>query len=189
MLEIDRKPDILYSNGGKLLIGLISDTHIAFPHEKLPPQIGDALRGVDLILHAGDIWIPSVLDELEVVAPVKAAWGDDDMPADLGNDRRMMDGYCLLLEDVSLWLTHVKPRYALLDPDKESYQALPVGPKDPPRVVVYGHTHFAKIEHYNGTLLVNPGSATVPNYVPKLGTVAILTINSGEVEACLVPLA
>ena len=189
MLEIDRKPDILYSNGGKLLIGLISDTHIAFPHEKLPPQIGDALRGVDLILHAGDIWIPSVLDELEVVAPVKAAWGDDDMPADLGNDRRMMDGYYLLLEGVTLWLTHVKPRYALLDPDKELYQALPVGPKDPPRVVVYGHTHFAKIEHYNGTLLVNPGSATVPNYVPKLGTVAILTISSGEVEACLVPLA
>jgi len=172
-----------------LLIGLISDTHIAFPSEKIPySEIKDAFHGVDLILHAGDIWIPSVLDELESIAPVMAAWGDDDMPADLGDDRRMMKEYSLLLERVTLWLTHVKPRYALLDPDKDLYNARPVGPKEPPRVVVFGHTHFAKIEHYNSTLLVNPGSATVPNYVPKLGTVALLTINSGEVAARIVSL-
>jgi len=187
-LVIDRETNIIYSNGGKLLIGLISDTHIAFPNEKLPPQIKDAFPGVDLILHAGDIWIPSVLDELESIAPVMAAWGDDDMPADLGGDSRMLKGYSLILEGVTLWITHVKPRFALLDPDKELYNAQPVGPKEPPGVVVYGHTHFAKIEHYDGTLLVNPGSATVPNYVPKLGTVALLTIESGEAEARLVPL-
>jgi len=41
-----------------LLIGLLSDTHIALPSEALPPQVKGAFSGVDLILHAGDIWIP-----------------------------------------------------------------------------------------------------------------------------------
>ena len=73
-----------------MLIGLLSDTHIAFPSQPLPPQVLEAFRGVDLILHMGDVWIPSVLDELESIAPVIAAWGDDDMEADLGGDSRMM---------------------------------------------------------------------------------------------------
>jgi len=143
-----------------------------------------------LILHAGDIWIPSVLDELESIAPVMAAWGDDDMKADMGGDSRMMKGHVLSLGGVTLWLTHVKPRYALLNPKEELYSvgSNPGDLEDPPDVVVFGHTHFAKIERYKDALLVNPGSPTVPNYVPKLGTVALLTINSGEVEARIVPL-
>ncbi|MBA7495159.1 hypothetical protein ES702_05738 [subsurface metagenome] len=179
---VDREADTLYSDDRALLIGLLSDTHIAFPDEKIPPQIQDAFSGVDLILHAGDIWIPSVLDELESIAPVMAAWGDDDMEADLGGDNRMMKGHTLLLDGVTLWLVHVKPRYTLIKPKEELYSSSP-GPEDPPDVVVFGHTHFATIEHYQGILLVNPGSATWPNYVPKLGTVALLTISSGKVEA------
>lgn len=173
-----------------MIIGLLSDTHIAFPNEIIPPQIEGAFRGVDLILHAGDIWIPSVLDELESIAPVMSAWGDDDMEADLGGDKRMMTGRSLVLEGVTLWVLHVKPRYGLISPKKDSILSRPSAeePEDPPDVVVFGHSHFAIIEHYGDVLLVNPGSSTVPNYVPKLGTVALLTINSGEVEARLVQL-
>ncbi len=187
---VDREADIVYSNGRTLLIGLLSDTHIAFPSETLPSQIRGAFTGVDLILHAGDIWIPSVLDELETIAPVMAAWGDDDMPADVGSDSRMMKGHSLLFDGVTLWLAHIKPRYGLLYPKEERYypKLNSEDPEDPPDVVVFGHTHFATIEHYKDVLLVNPGSPTVPNYVPKLGTVALLTINSGEVEARIVPL-
>ncbi len=187
---VDREADIVYSSSGTLLIGLLSDTHIAFPGETLPPQIKDTFSNVDLILHAGDIWIPSVLDELESIAPVMAAWGDDDMEADLGGDSRMMKGHTLLLDGATLWLTHVKPRYGLINPKERLYSSrpAPADPEDPPDVVVFGHTHFATIEHYKDVLLVNPGSATAPNYVPKLGTVALLTINSGEVEARIVPL-
>lgn len=173
-----------------MLIGLLSDTHIAFPSETLPHQIKGAFNGVDLILHAGDIWIPSVLDELESIAPVMAAWGDDDMEADLGGDNRMVKGQAMLIEGVTLWLTHVKPRYALLNPKEEPYpsRSSPEEPEDPPDVVVFGHTHFATIEHYKGVLLVNPGSPTMPNYLPKLGTVALLTLSSGEVEVRMVQL-
>ena len=173
-----------------MLIGLLSDTHIGSPNKTLPPQIKGAFSNVDLILHAGDIWIPSVLDELESIAPVMAAWGDDDMGSDLGGDSRMMDEPTLQLDGVTLWLTHLKPRYGLINPQEELYSSRPSGedPEDPPDVVVFGHTHFATIEHYKDVLLVNPGSPTVPNYVPKLGTVALLTISSGEVEARIVQL-
>ena len=167
-----------------MLIGLISDTHIAFPYQILPHQVADAFRGVDLILHAGDIWIPSVLDELEVVAPVKAAWGDDDMEADLGDDTRMMKEDTLFLDGVTLRMTHVKPSYSLITPKEESSSST----EDHPDVIVFGHTHFATIEHYKGVLLVNPGSATVPSYLPKLGNVALLSINSGKVTARILQL-
>jgi len=181
---------IRYSIGGKLLIGLISDTHIAVPSKTLPPQIKKAFRGVDLILHAGDIWISSALDELESIAPVIAAWGDDDMEVDLGNDKRMLTGHTLHLDGITLWLAHIKPRYGLISPQDEWYSSWPKNeePKDPPQVVVYGHTHFAKIEDYKGVLFVNPGSATLPSYVPKLGTVALLNISSGRAEARILPL-
>ena len=170
-----------------MLIGLISDTHIAYPNEKLHPQIIDAFKGVDLILHAGDIWIPSVLDELETAAPIMSAWGDDDLKMDLGDDSRMMKDRTLYLEGVTLWVTHEKPRYGLLNPKEEADTGVR-DREDPPDVVVFGHTHFANIEQYKNVLLVNPGSATVPNYVPKLGTVAYLTLNSGKAEARIVQL-
>jgi len=173
-----------------LLIGLLSDTHIAFPYESLPPQVKSAFSGVDLILHAGDIWIPSVLDELESIAPVKAAWGDDDMDADLGGDARMMDGHTLQFDGINLWLTHIKPSYGRISPQDQSYpfKLKPKEPVDTPDIVVFGHTHFANIENYKDVLLVNPGSVTFPNYIPKLGTVALLTIDPGNIDVRLVPL-
>jgi len=59
-------------------IGLVSDTHIPKSTHVLPPQVKEAFKDVDLIFHAGDIYVVSVLDELEHLAPVLAAEGDDD---------------------------------------------------------------------------------------------------------------
>jgi len=179
-----------------MLIGLLSDTHIAWPEQKLPPQVLDAFKGVDLILHAGDIWVSSVLDELESVAPVLAAQGDDDMEADIGNDSRVIRMLTLEYEGLSIWVKHVKPSYGFINPaaNSSSYTALFNRQKlaeengDPPDVVVFGHSHFAEIENYKGTLLVNPGSPTMPSYLPKLGTVGFLKINEGTAEANIVQL-
>ena len=173
-----------------MLIGLVSDTHINYATQRLPDQIKDVFRGVDLILHAGDIWVPSVLDELESIAPVKAAWGDDDLEEDLGGDSRMMEGRSVVLDGITLWLTHAKPRYGLIDPQEWSYFSRP-GPQhveDSPDVVVFGHTHVSSMEYYKDILFVNPGSPTFPKYETRLGTVALLTVNSGEVEARIVQL-
>ena len=173
-----------------MLIGLLSDTHIASPNQKLPPQIKEAFRGVDLILHAGDIWIPSVLDELETIAPVVAAWGDDDVTLDFNDDRRMLKGHALSFDGVNLWLMHVRPHYALMYPKNGSSLSrfIVEDDEETPDVVVFGHTHHETIERYKDVLLVNPGSATFPNYVPKPGTVGLLTIRSGAAEARIVPL-
>jgi putative phosphoesterase len=175
-----------------MLIGLLSDTHIAWPEQTLPEQIMDVFQGVDLILHAGDIWIPWVLDQLEKVAPVLAARGDDDLESDIGDDKRLAKRQVLTVEGLTIWAQHIKPRYSLLRPPEQSYSSLfsqqVQEPEDPPDVVVFGHTHFAEIEDYKGVLLVNPGSPTLPTYIPKLGTVGLLTVESGKAEARLVQL-
>jgi len=183
-----------------MLIGLISDTHIDLPSKTLPPQLRDVFKGVDLILHAGDIWIPSVLDELETIAPVKAAWGDDDLEEELGGDSRMMNGHALSFDGVTLWLIHKKPRYGLVTLEGELHHRpkpgteIPKEPEDPeeheppPDIVVFGHTHQAAIERYKGVMLVNPGSVTLPHFILQLGTVGLLTLDSGEMEARIVQL-
>ena len=48
-----------------MLVGLLSDTHIPDHAKKLPDQLKEVFRGVDMILHGGDIFAVSVLDELE----------------------------------------------------------------------------------------------------------------------------
>ncbi len=176
-----------------MLVGLISDTHIDRATKTLPPQIKDAFRGVELILHAGDIWVPSVLDELSSIAPVKAAWGDDDMEDDLGGDSRMMEGYTIHVNGTTIWLTHEKPRYRFISSDGALYSPTPSldNPEkleDPPDVLVFGHTHQAAIERYQGVLMVNPGSPTMPDYVPVLGSVALLMLDAGKVDVRIVHL-
>ena len=179
-----------------MLIGLLSDTHIASADQALPPQVKEAFQGVDLILHLGDVWIPAILDELEEVAPVLVARGDDDMDEDFGNDSRMEGRQVLHFDGVTVWAMHVKPRYgAIVHPkDTNSYHALfnrdrlHEAAEELPDVVVFGHSHFAEIENYKGVLLVNPGSPTMPNYIPKLGTVGFLTIEDSRAEARLLQL-
>lgn len=181
-----------------MLIGLLSDTHIAFRSQVLPTQVKRAFDGVDLILHMGDVWIPDILDELETVAPVLAARGDDDMDEDFGGDSRMEKRQVLRFDGITLWAMHIKPRYGLIVPDdrlnsyggilRKSPYLAEQETEDRPDVVAFGHSHFAEIENYKGVLLVNPGSPTMPSYIPKLGTVGLLSVNDGNAEARLVQL-
>ena len=59
-------------------IGLISDTHIPEACEHLPAPVFAAFAGVDLVMHAGDVYVNRVLDELAQIAPVIAALGNGD---------------------------------------------------------------------------------------------------------------
>ena len=63
-------------------IGLISDTHMPGGATEIPSQVFDVFKGVDLIVHAGNIYTVSILDDLEAIAPVKAAGSlDRDKPS------------------------------------------------------------------------------------------------------------
>jgi putative phosphoesterase len=164
-----------------MLIGLISDTHIPEIAQALPKQVREVFNGVDLILHAGDIFVDSVLEELATIAPVLAARGDDDYPI---RDKRMDEVQNLTLEGLNVYVIHSSQYFArdlIEHPEKHNLEKAP-------DVVVFGHTHRDVVQKVGRSLLVNPGSATFPYYQLRLGTVALLTIKSGKAEARIVPL-
>jgi putative phosphoesterase len=177
-------------------IGLISDTHIPYDAKSLPIQVEEIFRGVDVILHAGDIYSSAVLDELGEIALVLAARGDDDLSSLNG---RVKEKYVLNFEGFSLWLIHVFP-YPNLHPllyssgsfsNQELEGALGEiihEHEDIPDILVFGDTHKALLYRVQGFLFINPGSATFPNYTNELGTVAILTISHGKAEVDIIQL-
>ncbi|HVA80360.1 MAG TPA: metallophosphoesterase family protein [Candidatus Binataceae bacterium] len=167
-------------------IGLISDTHIPEACEHLPARVFEVFRGVDLVMHAGDVYVNRVLDELAQIAPVIAALGNGDEGLDghrfkLAPDARVREAHLVELEGVRIGLVHAVPT-----PDETSDEVFARaiernfgGPVD---VIVQGHSHIEGIVHYGSTLVVNPGSATLPrNLVGIPGTVAILEISGGAI--------
>ena len=160
-----------------LRIGLISDTHIPEAVRQLPPEVLKAFEGVDLILHAGDIYSLDVLDELENVAPVLAALGDDDYPAP---DRRIKETHILELEGLTLWLLHARHMLAYR-PDTHANKGHPgAGEDHHPDIIIYGHVHRTEVEFFNGVLHICSGSPTMLHYHRGLGTVGILELNEGK---------
>jgi hypothetical protein len=168
-----------------MLIGLLSDTHIRVPGyraglsqlsaDTLPHQIKEAFQGADLILHAGDIYTLPILDELETIAPILASEGDDD-PFEIMNDKRVKWKHVINVEGVTIWLAHQQETWSLDGLEKN------------PDVIVFGHLHKPSLEKRDGTLWVNPGSPTFPSYRHELGTVALLSIKAGKVEAEIIQL-
>ena len=168
-----------------MLIGLLSDTHIPEAAPKLPPEIRQVFAGVDLILHAGDIYVPSVLDDLESIAPVWAARGDDDVGGIL-TDRRVKMKHILKVAKKTIWLIHDMP-YPY--PVASWRAGSPTGKaNEPPDIVVFGHDHCTIVEKREGVLLINPGSPTFLNYRQGPGTVGLLSIDSTETNIQIVEL-
>lgn len=161
-------------------IGLISDTHISKGGE-LWPQVFDAFAGVDAILHAGDVWSPALLDELEAVAPVRVARGNGDFGQD---DARLEDQCVMAFGGLTIAMLHDfptpahRPAELVLDRVQRRF------PDVSPDVVVYGHTHIEAVDHVNGLLCVNPGSPTLPhNRSLRLGTIGFLNLEDGAIAA------
>lgn len=159
-------------------IGLITDTHIPDIASKMPDEVAKVFDKVDLILHAGDIYDVSVIDELEQIAPVLVALGDDD-PFGLLKDERIEMKHVLNLEGHTVWLVHEQPWM---------YRP-PWGNEEPaPDVVVHGHSHEAQIRDRDGVLLVGSGSPTFLHYRRGLGTLGMLEITPEGAEAHIIRL-
>ncbi|MFH1383064.1 MAG: metallophosphoesterase family protein [Chloroflexota bacterium] len=167
-------------------IGLVSDTHLWLTDKELPHQVAETLSGVDLILHAGDIFVLPVLDWLEKIAPVLAARGNNDWH--LPPDPRLDEHQLLKVEGLRVGLAHMRdlpdrlPHYPLAKIMRQEFG----GAVD---VFVFGDTHVAMVERHDGVLLVNPGSPTFPNNMDRcLGTVGRLDIESGQATARIIQL-
>lgn len=175
-----------------MLIGLISDTHIPEATEKLPGEVFEAFSEVDLILHAGDIYQLSVLVELEKLAPVLAAEGDDDYP-DTIRDKRVQEKHTLQIERKTIWLIHENPfkSFAMISQPQswESYTRQKRGKNPKPDVIVFGHEHRTHTETIDGILMINPGSPTFLHYKKGLGTLGILDITADRINHRIVNLS
>lgn len=143
-----------------ILTGVISDTH-----GLLRPEAVAALGKVDLIIHAGDIGDPEILDQLSAVAPVIAVRGNIDKDAWA---RKLPDTEVVEVGGISIYVLH---DLGMLDlkPEAGGFSA-----------VIYGHSHQPKQETRNGVLYFNPGSAG-PRRFKLPVTVGRLRIVGGKV--------
>jgi uncharacterized protein len=121
------------------LIGLISDTH-----GLVRPQALQALQGVDLVIHAGDIGTPEVMDALKRIAPLVAIKGNNDRGSWA---RSLPDTKLVKISAVQLYVIH-NVKELDCDPVARGIQ-----------VVISGHSHKPSVVHREGVLYVNPGSA------------------------------
>lgn len=180
-------------------IGLISDTHLAGSGRDLPGAVLEALAGVELILHCGDLECLGVLDHLETVAPVLAVRGYED-PTEPG-DRLAHVTRVVEAQGVRIGMVHdiqwPPPRItlsadarALEFPDGSAREILAQKFQGPVDVVVFGDTHQEIICYYDGVLLINPGSPTCParRHPGGLGTIGLLDVHRGVVTVRLVNL-
>ncbi len=175
-------------------IGLISDTHIPTAGPDLWPQVYEALRGVDMIMHAGDLHDLAVLDWLEALAPVMAVSGNGDYRGpdrtEPPTDPRLRESRVLTLEGDGLRIGLVHDLLLPEAPPRRTLKGLMEhffdGPVD---VIVRGSTHRAEIMTVKGVLIVNPGSPSFPNHRSlSLGTIAYLDVEGGQVQPSILQL-
>lgn len=153
----------------KYLIGIISDTH-----GLMRPAALKALAGADLILHAGDIGRPEVLDALRAVAPVIAVRGNNDREA--WAQEAYAETETVEIGEVKLYLLHALPELAL-DPSAGGFD-----------IVVSGHSHRpSNARGADGVLYLNPGSAG-PRRFKLPVSVALLTVRGKSCRARIIEL-
>lgn len=146
----------------KHLVGVISDTH-----GLLRPEAVEALRGVELILHAGDIGKPEVLERLSELAPVTAIRGNNDRDEWA---RELPDQEVIEIGGISIYMLH--------DVKELKFNPAAAGHK----VVIAGHSHKPVNEKRGGVLYLNPGGAGRKRFKLPI-SVARLTISRGKASA------
>jgi len=157
-------------------IGVISDTHIPMKVDKLPDELVKALKGCDLIMHAGDLVELSVLEDLKKITKVEAVYGN----MDSANVRNALpDKKILRLGGKVLCLMHGYDNPDnLIDILKKEFI------REKPDIIVYGHSHRPTNEYIDEILFFNPGSCTDTVFAPYR-SYGIIEIDKGEIKASI----
>ena len=149
-------------------IGVVSDTHGLFR-----PEIKRALKGVERILHLGDVGDISVLKELGKIAPVTAVRGNTDRE---GPSSELPETEVVLIADRYIYMLH-DLKLLHLDPAAGKFAAL-----------LFGHTHLPNYDVRKGVLYFNPGSCG-PRRFKLPVTVGVLKVNKdGKFKAKIIKL-
>ncbi|MBI4594979.1 MAG: metallophosphoesterase family protein [Candidatus Tectomicrobia bacterium] len=154
-----------------MLIGVISDTH-GYLHS----NVFKVFRGVDHILHAGDIGAEEVILELETIAPVTAVLGNGDF---FRGSERYGQFEILDFHDIKILLTHQYPGYG-----KASDALQGMVQMISPQIIISGHTHSPHHQQKDQVLLFNPGSGGQTLYYAEksVGLINIQPSSNGQKE-------
>lgn len=153
-------------------IAVVSDTHGPRFWKRCPPALVPHLSAADLILHAGDVCVPSVLDELSEFAPVRVVRGNND--SDDITSWGAPDRLELALEGVPVGMIH--------DSGQKTGRLARMRREFPEsRCVVFGHSHIPLVERdVDGFVIFNPGSPTNKRRQPR-ATFGWLAIDNGSI--------
>ncbi len=163
---------------GGVRIGVISDTH-GF----LDPAVFALFAGVDQIIHAGDVGDPAIVAALGVIAPVTAVSGNVEGDGGTADLPREVTGE---VGGVRFVVAH-KPKRLL---KRVAAGRVTVGSDNArPDLVVYGHVHVPTASWVDGTLYLNPGTASAPDEEDDGPTVAIVERVAAGLAVRFVPLA
>ncbi len=152
---------------GKRLVGVIADTHGLMRQEAI-----NALKGSDLILHAGDVGKPEVLVTLAQIAPVIAIRGNVDQGAWAES---LPAQTTVEIKGVRLHLIHDLNDLAI-DPIANGFSA-----------IIAGHSHQPSLKIREGVHLINPGSAGPRRFRLPI-SIALLVVEDGSLHPTLVEL-
>ena len=147
-----------------MTIGVISDTH-----GHLDPKIPALFKGVEHILHAGDIGYTSIILELENITPVTAVLGNNDAGLDF------RDTEVIELAARKFLVHHI------VDPRSPAEMLRCRLDHEKPDVVVFGHSHIPLHEQERGFQIFNPGSPTERRRAPS-HTMGVAEIGGGAIE-------
>jgi putative phosphoesterase len=183
--------------GPLVKIGLISDTHIPSMGPEPPPEVIPAFEGVDLIIHAGDVYTDDCIKWLERIAPVKATTsgfgpGVEAAPRLVIPIVVEAEGYTIGVVhklDLIAYPNDIYPgSLARYPASKDLIAELDEVFGKRVDIVIIGYTHEAMIETHRGVLFVNPGSPTMVGQIMKLGHVAVLDLTPDTAEARIIDL-
>ncbi len=157
-------------------LGIISDTHIPTIAAKLPSGVYAAFKGVDRILHAGDLESEKVLDELEGIATVTAVAGNMDKSIQHLPRKREFQ-----IEQYWIGLIHGAggPRNQIREQIRKEFSQA--------KLIVYGHTHEPFWGEEGGIQFMNPGSPTDTFFAPYC-SVGLIEIKNGDIHGEIIQL-
>jgi putative phosphoesterase len=187
-----------------LTAGLLSDTHMPHRLKRLPNAVFDALHGVDIILHAGDVDDPASLEPLRTIAPVHAVRGNVHLQDRSDGGAALPAVVNLELAERHILLTHghrpgllgflmnglhVMRCYLHLTDNGKANQYIArrlARTYCQADIIVFGHTHRIYVKWIGDTLLVNPGAVCVSRW--EQPTVALMRLGVGAPEVKVIPL-
>ncbi|RXT08195.1 metallophosphoesterase family protein [Ammoniphilus sp. CFH 90114] len=155
-------------------IGIISDTHMPSRAKGIPQELVKGLKGVDLILHAGDWTKPEVVHAFESLAPIDGVAGNNDGEEII---RRFGRKKIITLAGYRIGMIHgdgVRKKT-----EERAWEAFADETVD---VIVFGHSHVPFLRKHQGVLVFNPGSPTDKRRQPRYSYGVLTLANSIKAE-------